>query len=145
MLGLLILICSLDTNIESKPKTELEVVSENFKCAGEFSLTAYEKRESRTGKTFTGKVADYKKKIVAVDRRRIPMGSLLYIEGLGFYTAEDTGGAIKGKKLDVLVRNGDAKQFGRKRADVWIIRVGRESGRMTIQQILSILSVNMRV
>lgn len=40
---------------------------------------------------------------VAVDPYFIRMGSTVWIEGLGKFHAEDTGGAIKGNRLDVWV------------------------------------------
>lgn len=40
---------------------------------------------------------------IAVDPRVIPMGSKVYIEGYGDFIAEDVGGAIKSKKIDVFV------------------------------------------
>ena len=40
---------------------------------------------------------------IAVDPRVIPLGSTVYIEGLGTFKAHDTGGAIKGHKIDVCV------------------------------------------
>jgi len=40
---------------------------------------------------------------VAVDPRVIPLGSTVYIQGLGQFRAEDTGGAINGRRVDVFV------------------------------------------
>jgi 3D (Asp-Asp-Asp) domain-containing protein len=40
---------------------------------------------------------------VAVDPSIIPLGSYIYIEGLGYFVAQDTGGLVKGKVIDVYV------------------------------------------
>lgn len=46
----------------------------------------------------------------------IPIGWWVYIEGLGFRRAEDTGGAIKGNKIDVYYDSvKHALNFGRKK------------------------------
>jgi uncharacterized protein YabE (DUF348 family)/3D (Asp-Asp-Asp) domain-containing protein len=39
--------------------------------------------------------------IVAVDRKVIPLGTKLFVEGYGYAVAGDTGSAIKGNKMDV--------------------------------------------
>ena len=55
-------------------------------------------------------------RIVAVDPRVIPLKSMLYIEGFGFARAEDTGGAIKGNRIDILFdKHADVVGFGVKR------------------------------
>jgi 3D (Asp-Asp-Asp) domain-containing protein len=52
--------------------------------------------------------------VVAVDPRVIPLGSAVWIEGMGTYTALDTGGAILGRMLDVWMPSYQAAiQFGR--------------------------------
>jgi 3D (Asp-Asp-Asp) domain-containing protein len=40
---------------------------------------------------------------VAVDPSVIPLGSIVYIQGLGVFHAEDTGGAVIGQHVDVYV------------------------------------------
>lgn len=40
-------------------------------------------------------------RVIAVDPRVIPLGSLVEIQGLGVYVAGDTGGAIKGNIIDI--------------------------------------------
>ena len=60
---------------------------------------------------------------VAVDTKYIPHGSVLYIEGIGLRIAEDTGGDIKGNRLDVFVDTKDeAVKKGVKKAKVHIIK-----------------------
>ena len=70
---------------------------------------------------------------IAVDPNVIKLGSKVYVEFLdeeykhldGFFTAVDTGGAIKGKKIDVFFGSGDVKdevrQFGRRKARITIV------------------------
>jgi len=74
---------------------------------------------SRYKRTATGMVADHRKNIIAVDPRVIPMHSSVYIEGLGWFQAEDKGKAIKGRRIDVLVASHwRAKNLGVKRMHV---------------------------
>lgn len=40
-------------------------------------------------------------RVIAVDPSQIPLGSLVEVEGMGVYIAGDTGGAIKGRIIDV--------------------------------------------
>lgn len=67
-----------------------------------------------TFRTATGRPARHG--MVAVDPRVIPMNSLLYIENYGWAVAADTGGAIKGMKVDVCLESRqDALQWGRRK------------------------------
>ena len=60
--------------------------------------------------------------LVAVDRRVIPLGSQLYIDGYGFAIAADTGGAIVGKKIDLLLgTHEEALRFGRRNLRVYLL------------------------
>ena len=50
---------------------------------------------------------------IAVDPKVIPLGSKVYVEGLGTRIAEDTGGLIRNKRIDVFVSTvSTAKKFG---------------------------------
>lgn len=51
------------------------------------------------GITANGMKAGYG--VVAVDRKVIPLGTKLYVEGYGYCIAADTGGAIKGNRIDL--------------------------------------------
>lgn len=42
-------------------------------------------------------------KVIAVDPNVIPLGSKVHVEGYGYAIAGDTGGAIKGNKIDLFV------------------------------------------
>ena len=70
------------------------------------------------GKTAMGTVARIG--IIAVDPKIIPLGSKVFIERYGWFRAEDTGGKIKGKKIDIFMDNYKAaKQFGRRKVVVF--------------------------
>jgi 3D (Asp-Asp-Asp) domain-containing protein len=74
-----------------------------------------------TGRTRTGRRATYG--IVAVDPRVIPLNSLVYVEGYGFAIAADTGGAIKGNKIDLCFDSrSKALRFGRKSVRVHVLK-----------------------
>jgi len=66
--------------------------------------------------------------IIAVDPKVIPLGTKVYVEGVGLAIALDTGGAIKGNKIDILVDGEQkAKTFGRKQLQVWVIPSATEA------------------
>ncbi|WP_246470097.1 3D domain-containing protein [Cohnella nanjingensis] len=88
------------------------------------TLTAYSAGPASTGKskgdagygvTASGTQVS-EGRTIAVDPKVIPIGWWVYIEGIGFRRAEDTGGAIKGKKIDVYFDSEKyANKFGLKR------------------------------
>jgi 3D (Asp-Asp-Asp) domain-containing protein len=59
---------------------------------------------------------------VAVDPRVIPLGSILYIEDLGYFVAEDTGGAVRGSHIDIwLSTRYEALGYGIQYRRAWLI------------------------
>lgn len=99
--------------------------------------TAYEAGPRSTGKRpgdkgygITASGARAKRGTVAVDPRVIPLGTKLYIKSLtpgvpdyGFAIAQDTGGAIKGNKIDLFMDTvWECLQFGRRPVMVYILQ-----------------------
>ena len=101
------------------------VVRNNFKKLGKYRLSFYCPCTTCNGRS------DGKTKIgtrmaegrtIAVDSRIIPLGSRVYIDGYGVFIAEDTGGAIKGNRIDVCVSSHSrAYDIGIDYADVYLI------------------------
>ncbi|SFH79190.1 protein of unknown function [Tindallia magadiensis] len=66
--------------------------------------------------------------VVAVDPNVIPLGTKLYVESVnggsnyGISSAEDTGGAIKGKRIDLYYESrSEALRFGRQPVKVYVL------------------------
>ncbi len=79
---------------------------------------------SGAGRTANGMRAGYG--VVAVDPRLIPLGSKLYIEGYGYALAGDTGGAIKGHRIDLgHTTYREASNVGRRSVTVWLLSASR--------------------
>uniref|UniRef100_UPI003864B31E 3D domain-containing protein n=1 Tax=Anaerovibrio slackiae TaxID=2652309 RepID=UPI003864B31E len=52
----------------------------------------------------------------------IPLGTKVYIPGYGTAVAADTGGAIRGNKIDLCMESyGEAINFGRRPVEVYIL------------------------
>ena len=88
-----------------------------------FRATAY----CLKGRTAMG--SGVRRGIVAADPRVLPLGSQIQLNAgsySGTYTVADTGGAVKGRKLDIWVPScSEAVRFGRK--TVMVSRLNRKS------------------
>ncbi|MFB1051084.1 ubiquitin-like domain-containing protein [Paraliobacillus sp. JSM ZJ581] len=61
--------------------------------------------------------------VIAVDPSVIPLGTKVYVEGYGYAVARDTGGNIKGNRIDVhLPSKAAALSYGRKTVKVRILK-----------------------
>lgn len=62
-------------------------------------------------------------KLIAVDPKVIPLGTKVWVEGYGIAIAGDTGGSIKGNKIDVFVKTKTiAYNWGRKKVEIKILK-----------------------
>lgn len=60
---------------------------------------------------------------VAVDPDVIPMGTLMYVEGYGYARAEDTGGLIKGNRIDIFLNTEkECRSWGVRNVRVYILK-----------------------
>ena len=96
----------------------------NARPLGSFRLTAYcpcrSCSEGWGRRTSSGAVAAAGH-TVAVDPKVIPIGSKLLINGT-VYTAEDVGGGVKGKHIDVFFdSHAQARQFGSQAAEIYLL------------------------
>src|SRR5699024_1676232 len=76
-----------------------------------------------SGVSATGmNLKDSSAKVIAVDPSVIPLGSKVWVEGYGEAVAGDTGGAIKGNRIDVLYPSeSEAGSWGRKSVNVKVL------------------------
>lgn len=111
-------------------KKELQVqltLAKNSKFAGTFRLTGYCPCHGCSAnwgtQTASGKTA-LEGITVAADPKVLPLGTKVYIEGVGERIVQDTGGGVKGSHIDIFVNNHGAaysKEFNAKGAKVWIL------------------------
>jgi 3D (Asp-Asp-Asp) domain-containing protein len=72
------------------------------------------------GRTATGAPAE--PGVIAVDPNVIPLGSRLYIPGFGTVVAADTGGAIRGNRIDIcMASERQAEAWGRRVITVYVV------------------------
>jgi len=81
-----------------------------------FTATAY----TIKGKTASG--TRTRRGIIAADPKILPLGTKVHIEGQGVFVVADTGGAIKGNRIDIWVSSPqEAKKFGRRKVRLRVI------------------------
>lgn len=101
------------------------VEGENVDPASAYTATAYTLR----GRTATG--SSTKRGVIAADPRVLPLGTKVRLHAgnwSGTYTVADTGGAVRGRKIDVWVPNSaEARQFGRRKIMLTVINRKRSN------------------
>lgn len=113
------------TNENAKKPTQV-VANEDGKKTIQVVATAYSASEpGNSGLTAAGYdiTKNPSMKLIAVDPKIIPLGTKVWVEGYGEAIAGDTGGNIKGNRIDVLLPSKDqANQWGRKTVTVRILQ-----------------------
>jgi 3D (Asp-Asp-Asp) domain-containing protein len=93
-------------------RTETGAEAEAASPAVSFTATAYSLR----GRTANGGAV--RRGIIAADRRVLPLGTRVRLEAgsySGEYVVTDTGGAVRGRKIDIWVpQTSEAMRFGRR-------------------------------
>lgn len=102
-----------------------DAIKSNATSLGNYKLTFYCPCATCNGvagaKTASG-TTPTEGRTIAVDSSVIPLGSRVYIEGYGVFIAEDTGGAIKNNKIDILVSSHSrAYDLGVQYANVYLL------------------------
>ena len=106
---------------QMKPKVQTDVGALNYTGVYTMEATAYLPTDgSGSGTTAMGIPATYG--VVAVDPDVIPLGKHVYIPGYGTAIAADTGGAIRGERIDLCMESyGQAMNFGRRDVTVYVL------------------------
>lgn len=96
---------TIDHNRTIEEYIEEIEIEEPSKSLGEFTITHYCSCEKCCGKwadgiTASGSTAT-ENRTIAVDPSVISLGSVVYIDGVGEFVAEDTGSAIVGNRIDI--------------------------------------------
>ena len=106
-------------------KVDLENLKQNKAMyAGKFKITYYCACKQCCGKdngiTASG-VKVQEGVTVAADTSKLPFGTSIYIQGIGWRIVQDRGGAIKGYRLDVYIpSHNDPKPYNVQYLDVWV-------------------------
>jgi len=92
-----------------------------------YTATAYSLR----GRTASGTAAT--QGIIAADPRVLPLGSRVRIDAgsySGEYVVADTGGAVRGKRIDIWTPSTrDAMRFGRRAVKLTVLQLGGKRGK----------------
>ncbi len=111
------------TESTAKPAASVNTAQGKSMTVTATAYTAY--CEGCSGVTATGVDlrSNPNQKVIAVDPSVIPLGSKVYVEGYGVATAADTGGAIKGNRIDVFIpTESGALDWGRKTVNIEILQ-----------------------
>ena len=103
-----------------------------------YTATAYSLR----GRTASGAPAT--QGIIAADPRVLPLGSRVRIEAgsySGEYVVADTGGAVRGKRIDIWTpTTRDAMRFGKRAVKLTVLQLGGKRGKAATTRLRTVAS-----
>ncbi len=113
--------------------TEIEVIATAYykplKKQSVYSTGSYEDETALNGSgvTYSGEKAT--KGIIAADLRIFPLDTIVFVPEYGYGVVKDTGGKIRGRRIDVFVGEGKdglrkAKTWGKKKTKVYVLKWG---------------------
>ena len=117
---------AVDHELDRMPTAESVVMDGGMVVEDEpqtltMTATAYS-WECGNGDDLTASMTPIREGVIAVDKSVIPLGSQVEIVGLGMFSAEDVGGAIKGNRVDIFMTSRSAAlDFGRREVEVRVI------------------------
>lgn len=117
----------------SKPVLKKSVIAQSSKTAPAKGVEVAKMNSRRTlnveatGYTYTGNKtstgAQPREGMIAVDPKVIAMGSKVYVEGYGYAIAADTGGAIRGNRIDLFFPTlRQCIDWGRKSVRIYVLQ-----------------------
>lgn len=110
-----------EVEVKTEPEKEESASTNGYTVTVE--ATAYSRNQpSLSNFTYSGIDLRENSRVIAVDPNVIPLGSTIYVPGYGEYIAGDTGGAIKGNRIDIHMEDLQAAiQFGRRTLEIQVI------------------------
>jgi 3D (Asp-Asp-Asp) domain-containing protein len=106
---------------EAAPPYEMKAAIDKRETGAEASATSPAVNFTATAYSLRGRTANggsVRRGIIAADRRLLPIGTRVRLEAgpySGEYVVADTGGAVRGRKIDIWVpQTSEAMRFGRR-------------------------------
>ena len=127
--------------VNAESKNAAPVLTGTVTLPGEiYSATAYSLR----GRTASGKPVA--RGVIAADPRVLPIGTRVRVEAgawSGEYVVADTGGAVRGRRIDIWTpTSNEAMRFGRRAVKLIILEVGGKRARTASARPRLVNSVN---
>ena len=114
-------------NMKAEADTTAETVAETQESSNSYKATYTMEATAYTGDTTTATgVTPVRNSnglsTIAVDPSIIPLGSKVYIPGYGEAIAADTGGAIKGHRIDLFLNSeNECNEWGRQNVTLYVL------------------------